>query len=156
MSKKIHLNEIDESFILASVKKDKAPAAENPERLSKPLSAADSEIEEISEEQKNVKSELPENTGDPVETPKEDGRRKRKSQDYESLFIKESPLTARLGKTVYVRREFHDKILRITQVIGENRISLSDYIDNLIAHHFETFQEEISRLYREKNNADLF
>ena len=140
MSKKIHLNEIDESFILASVKKDKAPAAET----------------EISEEQKNVKSELPENTGDPVETPKEDGRRKRKSQDYESLFIKESPLTARLGKTVYVRREFHDRILRITQVIGENRISLSDYIDNLIAHHFETFQEDISRLYREKNNSNLF
>ena len=140
MSKKIHLNEIDESFILASVKKDKAPAAET----------------EISGEQENVKSELPENTEDPVETPKEDGRRKRKSQDYESLFIKESPLTARLGKTVYVRREFHDKILRITQVIGENRISLSDYIDNLIAHHFEIFQEEISRLYREKNNSTLF
>jgi len=141
MSRKINLNEIDESFILASVKKDKAPAAEDSERRL----AAEPEI-----------PELPEKAGNSVETQKEEGRRKRKNQDYESLFIKESDITARLGKTVYVRREFHDKILKITQVIGENRISLSSYIDNLIAHHLESFQEDITRLYREKNNNTLF
>jgi hypothetical protein len=43
---------------------------------------------------------------------------KKRVQNYESLFIKESNATARLGKTVYIRKEFHDRILKIVQVIG--------------------------------------
>jgi hypothetical protein len=48
----------------------------------------------------------------------------KKAQDYKSLFIKESNITARLGKTVYIRKEHHERILKIVRVIGANAVSL--------------------------------
>jgi hypothetical protein len=88
------------------------------------------------------------------ETPKEDNRRKRaKEQDYEMLFVKESTTTARAGKMVYIRRDFHDTILSICRVIGNNQLSLSGYIDNVLVHHFDTYGSEITRLYSEKHKG---
>jgi len=138
MAKKINLDEIDESFIIAAVKKDKSSVPENPERLLTPSSAKAAEVTEQAEQ------------------PKEESRRKRKTQDYESLFIRESNATARLGKTVYVRREFHDRILKIIQVIGDNEVSLFSYIDNVLANHFDNFQEDISQIYKQRISNDVF
>ncbi len=87
------------------------------------------------------------------ETLKDDNKRKRNKQDYETLFIKESTITARLGKTVYVRTEYHDRILKIIRVIGNNEMSLFSYIDNVLTHHFENFQEDITELYDQKHNG---
>jgi hypothetical protein len=77
-------------------------------------------------------------------------------KDYVALFIKESNTVARLGKTVYVRKEFHDRIQKIVQVIGNNEVSLSGYIDNVLALHFENYKEDISQLYRQKISNDVF
>jgi hypothetical protein len=80
----------------------------------------------------------------------------KKAQDYKSLFIKKSNITARLGKTVYIRKEHHERILKIVQVIGANEVSLFRYIDNIIAHHFEMFQDDISQSYKDKISTDIF
>jgi hypothetical protein len=80
----------------------------------------------------------------------------RKVQDYKSRFIKESGETARTGKTVYLRREHHERILKIAQVIGDNKLSIFSYIDNVLVHHFEHFQDEISELYKQKNSNSIF
>lgn len=74
---------------------------------------------------------------------------------YFDLFIKESNLTARLGKSVYIRKDFHDRLLKIVQVIGGNELSLFSYLDNVLAHHFESFQKEIKESYQSKN-SDIF
>jgi len=149
MAKKINLDEIDESFIIAAVKKDKSSIPENPERLLSPAQAKTREESENS-------SEETEQITFSSEQPKEEGKRKRKTQDYESLFIRESGLTARLGKTVYIRKEFHDRILKIVQVVSGNEISLFSYIDNVLAHHFENFQEDISGVYKQRVSNELF
>jgi len=80
-------------------------------------------------------------------------KRKTKQTDYKRLFIRQSNEIARTGKTVYVRREFHDRIQKIVQVIGDNEISLFSYIDNIIAHHFDVFQDDIVQSYNQKNNS---
>lgn len=62
-----------------------------------------------------------EHAADPISSqiPKDEGRRRRgKGQDYESLFIRNAPSNTRSGKTVYIRKEFHERITRIVQVIG--------------------------------------
>jgi len=89
------------------------------------------------------------------ESLKEENRRRRgKSQDYESLFIRGAGgITAREGKTVYIRKEYHDRILKIVRVIGENDLSLFSYLDNVLEHHFALFQEEITTLYNKKNEG---
>jgi len=98
-----------------------------------------------------------------VETPaminpeslKEENRRRRgKPQDYESLFIREAGgITAREGKTVYIRKQYHDRILKIVRVIGGNDLSLFSYLDNVLEHHFALFQQEITTLYNKKNEG---
>ena len=73
-----------------------------------------------------------------------------KSRRYEAVFTKKSPVTARTGKMVYIRKDFHETIQWICKVIGENEVSLSGYIDNVLKHHFETYENEINRLYDDK------
>jgi hypothetical protein len=141
MAKKINVDEIDESFIIASVRKDRVQPVIVPPPLV-PLPASTQE-----------KAEQPPENAAPPEPPKEEGKKKRNKQDYETLFIRDSNMTARLGKTVYIRKEFHDRIQKIVQVIGENELSLFSYIDNLIAHHFDMYQDDIVRLYNQKNNS---
>jgi len=93
--------------------------------------------------------------GDNPESLKEENRRRRgKSQDYETLFIREAGgITAREGKTVYIRKQYHDRILKIVRVIGGNELTLFSYLDNVMEHHFALFQEEITTLYNKKNEG---
>ena len=83
------------------------------------------------------------------ESPKEEPERKRKGvkSDYEETFVRKSALTARQGKQVYIRKEFHDRILKITQVIGQNEITIADYLDNVMAHHFGQFQNDVAESF---------
>jgi len=74
---------------------------------------------------------------------------------YEELFMKRSNTKTRSGKTVYIRKEYHERILKIVRVIGENEFSLFSYLDNILEHHFSTYQDEITELYRKKN-TDVF
>lgn len=55
---------------------------------------------------------------------------------------------------MYIRKEFHERITRIVQVIGKNELSLYSYLDNVLEQHFATYQEEISELY--KNGTPIF
>jgi hypothetical protein len=71
--------------------------------------------------------------------------------DYQSLFIKKTDLPpARFGKSVYLRKEYHDRISQIVSVIGENEVSIFGYIDNVLAHHFDIFQDDITRSFKKK------
>ncbi|MCM1301823.1 MAG: DUF3408 domain-containing protein [Bacteroides cellulosilyticus] len=88
------------------------------------------------------------------EAVREDTRRRRsREQDYETLFIREPRTIARMGKMVYIRQEFHDTIQSVCRVIGDGKVSLSGYIDNVLAHHFDTYGGEITRLYDEKHKG---
>lgn len=70
--------------------------------------------------------------------------------DYEHTFFKKSETNARDGKTVYIRPEFHEKLTRIIHVIGEDKISIYAYIDNLLDFHFREFAEQITKSYNDK------
>lgn len=79
-----------------------------------------------------------------------------KSQDYKSFFIKQSDEVARMGKTVYISKEHHERIMKITQVIGDNKVSISSYLHNVLMHHFEDYRNEIEILYVQKNSSSVF
>ena len=145
----VNLSEIDASFVISSFKNKER--RNNPSSIPRPLLPPDKEKEQDAE---------PEETETPAavqaETPREEPKRKRsKTPDYEELFIQEAGITARTGKSVYIRKDHHDKIMKIVQVISKNQISLFSYIDNVLNHHFETFQDEITELYN-KNNESIF
>jgi len=72
-------------------------------------------------------------------------------ENYVNTFLKEVPTKAKDGKTVYIRPEFHKKLNRIVQVIGENKVSVYTYLNNLLEHHFNEFEQEITTSFNEKN-----
>lgn len=140
----VNLNDIDASFVISSFKNKER--RNNPSSIPKALVPKEKIETEPQEETVNV----------PAETTREESKRKRgKTPDYEELFIQEAGITARTGKSVYIRKDHHDKIMKIVQVIGKNQVSLFSYIDNVLNHHFETFRNEISELYN-KNNQGIF
>jgi len=64
--------------------------------------------------------------------------------DYERIFFKKAETNARDGKTVYIRPDFHEKLSRIVQVIGKDKITIYAYLDNLLDHHFKDFGPQIT------------
>ena len=100
--------------------------------------------------------ETPEETGKAIPTKNEKEvteprkKKKRPSEDFDELFLRNSEETARMGKTIYIRKEHHERIQRICQTLGENQISLYSYIDNVLTHHFETYRDEIQEKYEQK------
>lgn len=126
------------------------------EKVLKPYdpSSSEPEPEQIQESSQETEVEV-----EPVkekESPREEPkRRENKVQEYESLFFKEAAIKTRNGKVVYIRKEHHDRIMKIVRVIGENEFSLFNYLDNILEHHFASYQDEITKLYRKKN-TDVF
>nr|WP_315167737.1 DUF3408 domain-containing protein [uncultured Flavobacterium sp.] len=76
--------------------------------------------------------------------------KKANDQDYESIFFKKPSTNARDGKTVYIRPNFHEKLSRIVQVIGEDKITIYAYLDNLLEYHFQEFGEQITTSFNDK------
>ena len=70
--------------------------------------------------------------------------------DYETTFFKGMDIPARYGKPVYVRREYHERIAKISVMLTGGKVSLSAYIDNVLAQHFEQYREEIEAAYAGK------
>lgn len=68
-------------------------------------------------------------------------------RDYEASFVRESGMTARKGKQVCIRSNYHDRIMKLIQVIGKNEVTIASYIDNVLASHFEDYQEDIAESF---------
>lgn len=103
-----------------------------------------------SEQEKNMNIKKEETSKDKPVIKDKPRVKKISELDYEDIFLKKSDTNARDGKTVYIRPDFHDRLSRIVQVIGEDKISIYAYLDNLLQYHFEEFGEQIIRSYNNK------
>lgn len=67
------------------------------------------------------------------------------------LFLTNRYPSGRGGKVVYIRPEFHERLLRIVQLTREGKTTLYSYIDNILEHHFKEFGPDITDFFNEKN-----
>jgi hypothetical protein len=90
------------------------------------------------------------------ETPKETKPREKtrnntaKKVDYEEAFLVNRFPSGRNGKVVYIRPEYHERLLRIVQLTREEKTTLYSYIDNILEHHFSEFGDEITNYFNER------
>ncbi|NDV97317.1 DUF3408 domain-containing protein [Dysgonomonas sp. 521] len=122
--------EIDEDFIIASMNTI-APVI--------PPSNDDNKRDGITEPEKQV-----------VSIKKEDSRKKKNKEDYESLFIRETPITGRKEKTTYLRSKFYRKIQNILLYYDNPNLSVFGYIDTVLAHHFEMYEQDIKEILKQR------
>ena len=74
--------------------------------------------------------------------------------DYKNRFLVNVNIPTRSGKLVGIRKKYHSRISKIVKTIGDNEVTLFSYIDNILKHHFETFQDDISELYKKNSDGD--
>lgn len=152
MAKRADTSGLDKSAVISYAK----PSVR--EKILKPYDPSSSEPVPETEQlpgpppKTEVETETVKEKEPPHEEPK---RRENKIQEYEGLFFREAAIKTRNGKVVYIRKEHHDRIMKIVRVIGENDFSLFNYLDNILEHHFTTYQDEITKLYRKKH-TDVF
>lgn len=93
-------------------------------------------------QQKEIKQEV---------KPKEKARNTTsKKVDYEDIFLVNRFPSGRNGKVVYIRPEYHERLLRIVQLTREEKTTLYSYIDNILEHHFSEFGDNIIDYFNER------
>ena len=158
MAKRVDTTGIDAEFVINQAKPGNREKDLKPYDPSASASTPEPETVEETPQEEIIPPAAEPDTVKGKEIPREENKRKRKAQpeDYEALFIRTAPTTTRSGKAVYIRKEFHDRIMRIVQNIGYNEVSLFSYIDNVLEHHFNTYQDDITELYRKRRPEDIF
>lgn len=76
--------------------------------------------------------------------------RKKTKEKYENRFLTTHSMNKRGDKSIYIRQEYHERLSRIVRVIGEDKIPLYAYLDNILKHHFELFERTITEDFNEK------
>ena len=81
---------------------------------------------------------------------KETPRKKRSSMnlDYSDTFLARYELASRQG--LHLEKETIATIKRIIYSIGDERITVSGFVENVLRHHFEFYKDEVNRLHEEK------
>nr|WP_233173129.1 DUF3408 domain-containing protein [Flavobacterium sp. ASV13] len=74
---------------------------------------------------------------------------------YKDNFLHPAEFVARKGKSVYISEDFHRKISRIVFILGDGKITISDYMYNVLKQHFQDFGEDIETLHIEKQKPIL-
>ncbi|AZA60185.1 DUF3408 domain-containing protein [Chryseobacterium indoltheticum] len=69
---------------------------------------------------------------------------------YAAQFLTHHTMTKRGDKSIYIRPEYHERLSRIIQIIADDQIPLYAYLDNILAYHFEMFEEEITDDFNSK------
>lgn len=73
-----------------------------------------------------------------------------KKLDYEEIFLVNRFPSGRNGKVVYIRPEYHERLIRIVQLTREEKTTLYSYIDNILEHHFKEFGDDITDYFNER------
>lgn len=106
----------------------------------------DQPIEETQKQDIKQEKLLP---GKPLQREKKQTQ-KNSDANYGDRFLKNHSMTKRGDKGIYIRQEYHERLSRIVQVIGKDQIPLYAYLDNILKHHFEVFEQAITEDFNEK------
>jgi hypothetical protein len=69
---------------------------------------------------------------------------------YPVLFLTNRFPSGRSGKVVYIRPEYHERLLRIVQLTKEEKATLYSYIDNILEYHFREFGDDITNYFNKR------
>ncbi|PXV60933.1 uncharacterized protein DUF3408 [Dysgonomonas alginatilytica] len=114
---------------------------------TEPLPQTDTEEGEMDNNVEAIQSEV--NT-EPDKMDKQSTKRKKNQNtiDYPTLFLSRYELRSRQG--IYIEKETNETIKLIVHNIGDARLTVSGFIENVLKHHFELFKDEINQLYESR------
>lgn len=72
---------------------------------------------------------------------------------YQNAFLQMNKTQKRGNKSIYLSPEHHERLTRIVQIIGDDKIPLFAYLNNVLDHHFRVFEHMITKEFNEKNKS---
>lgn len=119
-----------------TVSETMAPIFDEPESMEQPAPIPETERRQP-EEPSSTGEQAPESS---VQR-RVSGRQRRLSlEEYRSTFMR--PYRIEDRKPVFISRKLRDTLDRFACKIGENRISLSGLLENIVRHHVELYTED--------------
>lgn len=82
----------------------------------------------------------------------ETGSKERES--YKSVFLKKQSVCNR--QSVYISGEIQKRIMQFVGVITGKKVSIGNFIDNVLEEHLNTYNDVLSALYREEMQKGIF
>lgn len=77
----------------------------------------------------------------------EDMNSKKQTFDYRKAFLIAPKLEDR--KPVFISKSTRDSLDKIARRLGDRKMSVSGFLENMANHHLEEYADEINRLYKE-------
>ena len=74
-------------------------------------------------------------------------KKKEQTFDYRKTFLTAPKLEDR--KPVFISRETRDSLDKIARRLGDRKMSVSGFFENMAKHHLEEYKDEVNRLYKE-------
>ena len=91
------------------------------------------------------------------ESKKETKERKRSGvsqSDFVDIFLKDNRLSDR--RMVYVSKTTYEKLIKYVSVISDRKLGIVGYVDNVMAHHIESYKPAINDMYESRIGCKVF
>lgn len=119
-----------------TVSETMTPIFDEPESMEQPAP-----VPETERGQPEEPSSFTELTPEPAARRRVSGRQRKLSlEEYRNTFMQ--PYRIEDRKPVFISRKLRDRLDRFACKIGENRMSLSGLLENIVRHHVELYAED--------------
>ena len=78
----------------------------------------------------------------PVKSRTSSRQKKASFEEYKKLFLETPKIEDR--KTVFISGVFRDKLDEVARKLGGRKMSVSGFIENLVRHHLEVYEEDLN------------
>lgn len=68
-------------------------------------------------------------------------------EEYEANYLTKTDFVTRDDKTGHIKPEFHQRISLIVLLAASEKVSIGDYLQNVLKEQFEKYNLEIQSLY---------
>ena len=79
------------------------------------------------------------------ESPKRTSPKQRKASmdEYRQTYLATPKIVDR--QTVFISRDMRDDVDKIVRILGERKMSVSGFVENVIRHHLELYAEDVEQ-----------
>lgn len=68
-------------------------------------------------------------------------QRKASMEEYHQTFLTAPKIRDR--QTVFISRDLRDDVDKIVRILGDRKMSMSGFVENLVRHHLDQYAEDI-------------
>ncbi|WP_304952273.1 DUF3408 domain-containing protein [uncultured Alistipes sp.] len=82
-------------------------------------------------------------------------RRRAALPDFKKTFLLPQDNTRTSRSSIYVSAHIKRMITEVVKKIGQEHMTVTAYVDNILRHHLELYKDDINRIHKEQNSKNL-